>query len=175
MTRMTTNLTETLRHPGRRALNAAGALVCAGLLGFAWYLQLWVGLDPCPLCLLQRWVFYVMTVVFVLAALFPGSHRSGWLWAGTTGLLGAAGAAIAGRHVWLQGLPPEQVPACGPDLHGMLENFGFGETLAMTLRGTGDCAVIDWSFLGLSIPGWALLWFVLLGLAGVLTNTLLPR
>ena len=175
MPRITDTLVEPLRRQGRRRLNAGAALICAGLLGFAWYLQLWVGLNPCPLCLLQRWVFYAMTAVFLLAALFPGHTRLPWLWAGLSGLLGASGVAIAARHVWLQGLPPDQVPACGPDLQGMLENFGLGETLSMTLRGTGDCAVIDWSFLGLSIPAWALVWFVLLGLAGVLINTLLPR
>lgn len=175
MTPMHTRLADTLRHPGRRTLNGVAALICVALLGFAWYLELWVGLAPCPLCLLQRWVFYVMGGLFLLAALFPGHNRLPWLWAGFSGLLGAGGAAIAARHVWLQGLPPDQVPACGPDLQGMLENFGLGETLAMTLRGTGDCAVIDWSFLGLSIPAWALLWFVSLGLAGVIINSLLPR
>lgn len=159
----------------RRALNAAIAAACIALLGFAWYLQLWVGLNPCPLCLLQRWVMYAMAGMFVIATVVPGRGALRYLWAGFSGALGSLGTAIAARHVWLQGLPPEQVPACGPDLAGMLANFGLAETLSMTLSGSGDCAVIDWSLLGLSIPGWALLWFVLLGLGGLLINVLPTR
>ncbi len=156
--------------PSPRALNAAGFLACAGLLGFGYYLQFEEGLEPCPLCIFQRIAFIVLGVLFLLAALHgPGPVRSrvhGVL----IGLAGLAGAGIAGWHLWLQSLPPGEAPACGPGLDYMLETFPLTETLRMVFTGSGECAEVSWRFLGLSIPAWALLWFVILGAGGLWVN-----
>ena len=85
-------------------------------------------------------------------------------------LAAVAGGGVAARHVWLQHLPPEQVPACGPGLDFMLDSFGLGEVLRMVLSGSGECAEVDWSFLGLSMPAWVLICVALLGLYGLWIN-----
>jgi disulfide bond formation protein DsbB len=140
---------------------ALGALVCALLLSYGYYLQYVKGLQPCPLCLVQRGFFYAVLIVFALGALHG---RMRWLYASLVMLFAAGGAAAAGRQVWLQSLPPDKVPQCGPDLYFMLENFPLSRTLEKLITGTGECAVVDWSFLGLSIAGWSLVWFVILAL-----------
>jgi protein dithiol:quinone oxidoreductase len=143
---------------------AAGAVVCALLLAFGYYLQYVRGLEPCPLCLVQRGFFYAVIAVFVAAALH-GPGRRGRLAYGALGLLFAAGgAAAASRQVWLQHLPADKVPQCGPDLFFMLQNFPLSSTLQKLVQGTGECAKVDWTFLGLSIAEWSLLWFVALAL-----------
>ena len=138
----------------------AGFLVCAGMITFALYLQHFQGQEPCPLCILQRVAWMALGAVFLVAALH-GPARAG---ATVYGLLlfsvAAVGAGIAGRHVWLQNLPRDQVPACGPDLDFMLRQFPLSETLRRVLSGTGECAETGWTFLGLSIAGWSLLWLV---------------
>ena len=145
-----------------RAGFAAGAAVCAALLGFAYYLQYVTGLVPCPLCYVQRWFFYAVMALFVVAALH-GPRGGGALGYGIlVALLSGGGAAAASRQVWLQHLPPDKVPQCGPDIFFMMKNFPFGEMLAKLVEGSGDCAKVDWSFLGLSIAGWSLVWFVVL-------------
>ena len=138
---------------------AAGlaALACALLLGFGYYLQYVEGLDPCPLCLVQRLFFYAVLALFVVAAIHP--HR---VYAGLAALFALGGAGAAARQVWLQHLPPDKVPQCGPDLYFMLENFPLSRTLQTLIAGTGECAVVDWTFLGLSIAGWSLAWFAVL-------------
>jgi disulfide bond formation protein DsbB len=133
---------------------ALGALTCALLLGFGYYLQYVQGLDPCPLCLVQRGGYYAVMAAFAVAAIHP--HRS---YAGLAALFAVGGVAAAGRQVWLQHLPPEKVPACGPDLFFMIENFPLSRTLKTLVAGTGECAVVDWTFLGLSIAEWSLAWF----------------
>jgi protein dithiol:quinone oxidoreductase len=139
-----------------------GALVCALLLGFGYYLQYVKGLDPCPLCLVQRGFFYAVLVVFAVAAVHAPVGSGRIVYAGIAGLFALGGAAAAGRQVWLQHLPPEKVPQCGPDLYFMLENFPLARTLKTLVAGTGECAVVDWTFLGLSIAEWSLGWFVAL-------------
>src|SRR5688572_19330730 len=136
-----------------------GAATCAALLGFGYYLQYVQGLDPCPLCLVQRGFFYAVGGVLLIAALH-GRGRA--VYGGFAALFAAGGLAAAGRQVWLQHLPPERVPQCGPDLYFMLENFPLSHTLQTLVKGTGECAVVDWSFLGLSIAEWSLGWFAVL-------------
>lgn len=136
---------------------ALGALACALLLAFGYYLQHVQGLDPCPLCLVQRGFFYAVLIVLALGVIHQKKP-----YAAVAALFAAGGAAAAGRQVWLQHLPPDKVPQCGPDLYFMLENFPLSRTLKTLVSGTGECAVVDWSFLGLSIAGWSAAWFVLL-------------
>lgn len=142
---------------------AVGFAICAGLLGFAYYLQYVEGQDPCPLCMVQRVAFYVLAAVFLLAALH-GPARGGCRVYGVLGFIAAAlGASVAARHVWLQHLPSHLVPSCGPDLEYMLKKFPLADVFSKVLMGSGQCAEAGWKFLGLTIAGWSLLWLVVLG------------
>jgi disulfide bond formation protein DsbB len=141
-----------------------GALVCIGLLGFAYYLQYVQGLEPCPLCMVQRGFFYVVMALFILAALHGPRGRGAVVYSFLITLFALGGAATAGRQVWLQHLPPDKVPQCGPDLFFMLNNLPLSRTLEKLFYGSGECAAVDWKFLGLSIAGWSLVWFIVLGL-----------
>jgi disulfide bond formation protein DsbB len=142
-----------------RLYYAAPALACAGLLGFGYYLQYFEGQDPCPLCLVQRAFFYGVILVFAAATLhFPG--RAGKIvYCSLGALLAFGGLGVAGRHVWLQHLPADQVPACGPDLFFMIENFPLSRTLEKLFMASGQCAEVTWRFLGLSIAEWSLACF----------------
>ncbi|HEX5806856.1 MAG TPA: disulfide bond formation protein B [Macromonas sp.] len=157
------------RHP-RRILLAVTAL-CAGLLVFGLYLQHSVGLDPCPMCIVQRYALVLVALLAVVGAALPmGKARVGIV----LGLLGVAlfGAFVAARQSWLQWFPPE-VFACGRDFYGMVENFPLKRAIPMIFRGSGDCSAVDWTFLGLSIANWSFLNFVLL--AGVAAGLLVWR
>ena len=150
-----------------RAIFALVFVVCAGLLGVAFYMEHVMGLEPCPLCWLQRFGFMGVGLVSFVAALHgPGQFGLrvyGLLLAVTAG----AGLGVAGRQLWLQSLPADQVPACGPSVDYMLEVLPWAEVLSTALRGTGDCAVVVWRFLGLSIPGWTAVFFALLVIVGL--------
>ncbi len=154
-----------------RAAFALGALACALLLAFGYFLQFVKGLEPCPLCLLQRGFFYGVLLVFLIGAVHGPRGKSGGrttaggiVYGVLAALVAAGGAAIASRQVWLQHLPADKVPQCGPDLFFMLENFPLSQTLKKLVSGTGECAVVDWTFLGLSIAEWSLACFVVLAL-----------
>lgn len=146
-----------------RAAYALGFLACAGLLAFAYYLQYVEHQEPCPLCILQRVAFIDMMIVFAAAAIHGPQRRGAIIYSGLLFMMAAMGAGIAGRQVWLQHLPPDKVPACGPGLEYMLERFPLGEALQKIFAGSGECAEAGWRFLGLTIAGWSLLWLVLLG------------
>jgi protein dithiol:quinone oxidoreductase len=148
----------------RRSGNLLGFLVCAGLLAFAYYLQFARGLEPCPLCIIQRLVFAAMAIVFLAAAIHHPRQVGAWIYGGLLLLLAAAGTAVAGRHVWLQHTPEAERPSCGPGLDYLLSRFGPLGGLQRILRGSGECGAVDWTFLGLSIPEWSLACFVGLGI-----------
>jgi protein dithiol:quinone oxidoreductase len=150
-----------------RQISGAIAAACAGLLSYGYYLQYFDGQDPCPLCLLQRGFYYSIGITFVIGALH-GPARLGtriYSWVGF--LFAAGGFGVAARQVYLQHLPPELVPACGPDLFYMMDNFPIARTLQMLLRGSGQCAEVHWRFLGLSIAEWSLAWFALFALVAL--------
>lgn len=153
-----------------RTGNAIGALACAALMAYALYAQHVLGLEPCPLCIFQRVGVIALGIVFLLAALHgPGAAgRRGY--AVLVLLASGAAAGVAGRHLWLQSLPPERVPACGPGLDYMLESFPFTEVLQTVLSGSGECATVDWRFLGLAMPAWVLIDVVAIGALGVWNN-----
>lgn len=157
-------------HAARRLLNTAAFLFCAGLLAYAYYLQFHDDLDPCPLCIFQRVAFLVTGLLFLVAAVQAPGRTGRRIYAVLISLAGLTGAAIAGRHVWLQNLPPGQVPECGPGLDYMLEVFPLTDALKMVFTGSGECAEVSWTFLGLSMPAWALLSFLGLIAAGILVN-----
>lgn len=139
-------------------------LSCAGLLAYALYLQHVDFLDPCPLCIFQRLAFIWMGAFALLATLHNPGRTGKRIYAVLVFLGAAVGAAIAGRHIWLQNLPADLVPDCGPGLSYMLDTFPLLDTLKRVLTGSGSCANVDWSFLGLSMPWWTLIWYVGLGL-----------
>ena len=144
-----------------RSAFALPLAVCALLLGYGYYLQHAQGLEPCPLCLVQRGFFYAVALVCLIAAAH-GPRRLGVpVYGVLAALLALAGAATASRQVWLQHLPADKVPQCGPDLFFMLENLPLSRTLEKLVQGSGECAAVDWKFLGLTIPEWTLVWFVI--------------
>ncbi|HYH40781.1 MAG TPA: disulfide bond formation protein B [Burkholderiales bacterium] len=144
-----------------------GFLACAGLLAFAYYLQYFQNQEPCPLCMLQRVAFIDMMVVFGVAALHNPKRRGAIVYSALLFVMSAMGAAIAARQVWLQHLPPDKVPACGPGLEYMLERFPLGDALQKIFAGSGECAEASWRLLGFSIAEWSLLWLIALGIYAV--------
>lgn len=144
-----------------RVMFLVGFLVCVVLLGFALYTEHYWGLIPCPLCIFQRIGFMVMGLFFLLGGLHAPVGRGRWVYGGGA-LLGALfGIAVACRHLWIQSLPPDQVPSCGPNLGYMFDAFPFAKMLKMVFTGSGECAKIE-PILGLPIPAWSLIWFVAL-------------
>ena len=140
----------------RRVLAVLG-LVCVSMLAFGLYLQHVVGLEPCPMCIVQR---YADVLVALLAFVGAGSSRRG-VRQGAAGLLvlvALCGAFVAARQSWLQWYPPEVV-SCGRDLYGMIETFPLQRVLPMVFKGSGDCSRVDWTFLGGSIANWSFVWF----------------
>ena len=148
----------------RRVLFGLGALACGVLLGAGYYLQYFQGQDPCPLCLVQRGFYYAFGAVFLAATLHNPGRAGGIAYSIGGFVFALGGAGVAARQVWLQHLPAERVPACGPDLFYMLENFPLGRTIEKLFAGSGECAEVKWRLLGLSIAEWSLGWFVLLAL-----------
>lgn len=130
------------------------------IMGGALYLEHVVGLEPCPLCIVQRVAVIVFGLVCLLAAVHGPALLGRRIYAVLTLLSAAGGAAIAGRQIWLQGVPADELPACLPSLDYMLEALPFQETLRLLLHGTADCAKISWTLFGMSIPEWSLLAFV---------------
>lgn len=146
-----------------RSFAEIGCLAAFGALGFAYVLEYGFGLEPCPLCILQRVAMFATGVVFLAAVLHAPAGRAGrWSYGLLAILAAGAGAGIAGRHVWLQSLPADQVPACGPGLDYLLDVLPWREVLATVLRGDASCAAVDAAFLGLSLPAWTLLGFLAL-------------
>jgi len=136
------------------------AIACAGLIGFALYVQHVEFVDPCPLCVLQRVAFMWIGLFAFVAAIHNPGRTGQWLYTALVILGALAGASVAGRHVWLQNLPPDQVPDCGMGLNYMLENLPFAEVFSQVFYGSGECAQIDWTFAGLSMPWWTLFCYI---------------
>jgi protein dithiol:quinone oxidoreductase len=136
------------------------AVACACLLGYGLYVQHVGFLDPCPLCIIQRAAFMWIGLVALIATVHNPSPVGCWLYAILLAIGGVAGSVIAGRHVWLQNLPPGQVPDCGMGLNYMLETMPYGQVFSEVFYGSGECAQIDWTFAGLSMPWWTLIWYI---------------
>lgn len=143
-------------------------IISLSLLSFGYYLQFVEGLEPCPLCIFQRVAFISVILVALVGTLHGPRHVWNYVYSGLILVGAVTGAAIAGRQVWLQHLPADMVPECGPGLDFMLEVFPLGETIKMVFTGSGECAKVDWTFLGLSIAEWSLAWFILFAIASVL-------
>jgi protein dithiol:quinone oxidoreductase len=153
-----------------RVGNLAASLVCAAMMGFALFSQyVWL-MEPCPLCVFQRMALIALGSVFLLAGLHAAGLIGRLLYALLVVAAAGAGVGVAGRHVWLQNLPKDQVPACGPGLDFMVDTFPLFEVLNMVLSGSGECAEVSWRFLGLTMPAWSLISFVVLGGWGAWLN-----
>jgi len=145
-----------------RRLGLAGFIMCVFAMASALYLQHFGGLDPCPLCTFQRVGFVSAGLIFLVGALHNPGIIGRRIYAALAGICALYGAAVAGRHIWLQNLPADKVPECGPGLDYMLDVFPMRDVLAMVFSGSGECADIDWTFLGITLPELALLGFVAL-------------
>ncbi|MGY6274167.1 disulfide bond formation protein B [Methylomonas sp. MgM2] len=136
-----------------------GFLGCCGMLAFGAYLQFVEEMEPCPLCISQRLAILATGTVFLLAAIHNRAHKAYAIGGAVSALIGAG---VSTRHVWLQHLPPDQVPECGPGLEYVFKHFPLTDTIKLMLSGTGECAEIEGVFLGLSLPAWTLVAFLML-------------
>lgn len=154
-----------------RWLYLAGALFASGLMGFGLFLQYVKHQDPCPLCMVQRLIFIAILAIFVLAAVHGPKRMGERIYAGVIVLLSLVGVGVASRHIWIQNLPKDQVPACGPGLDYMLDTFPLADVLKELMHGSGECAVKGWTFLTLGIPEWSLICYLGLGVWAVLITS----
>ncbi len=148
-------------------------IICLSLLGFGLYLEHVKGLEPCPLCAFQRLSYIAIAVVALIAAIHNPMGIFRIIYNILLIIFSLIGVAIAGRQTWLQHLPPELVPECGPGLEYMLEVFPFGQALKMIFSGSGECAEIQWQFIGLSIPEWSLVCFSSITIVTILATFML--
>ncbi|HEX2083113.1 MAG TPA: disulfide bond formation protein B [Xanthomonadaceae bacterium] len=153
-----------------RAQFLAGFLACTGLLAYAFYVQFEQQIQPCPFCIFQRLAFAAAAVIFLIGGLHAPRSAGGRKAYGVLAFIASAiGAGIATRHVWVQLFPPA-IPSCGPGLNYMLETQTWLGVVRKVLTSSGDCSMIDWKFLGLSMPMWTLIWFVLLSVLALVAG-----
>ena len=150
-----------------RRFHGLVAVASFALLAVAFYMEYQMGLEPCPLCMLQRIVFFCIGVVSLLSAL-TGSLGVRRFIAWIVVILSLSGAALAIRHLYLQNIPADQLPACLPGLSYMFEVFPWQEIMQAMIMGTGECGDVVWTFLGLSIPGWTLVVFASMAIINVI-------
>lgn len=149
-----------------RRVFALVSVICVAMLAFGLYLQHSTGLEPCPMCIVQR---YALLSVAIIAALTGASGKKSVWMGGSVLLLVAAifGAFVAARQSWLQWYPP-QVATCGRDFYGMIESFPLQRVIPMIFKGSGDCAAVDWTFLGGTIANWSFVCFTLFAVLALL-------
>lgn len=151
--------------PNHRTLNLLIVIACILLLAIALYMQHIMSLQPCYLCITQRVFVILIGIIGLLAFIHnPASSR---VYGALITMAALGGGFFSGKQLWLQSLPKDQVPACGPPAEYLFEVFDFGEALRMLLQGDGNCAEVQWTLFGLSIPGWTMIafsGFALLGL-----------
>jgi len=154
----------------RRGANLLGFLACVGLMGYAYYAQHVLGLEPCPLCIFQRVAVITVGVLFLAAAIHNPARIGARVYGILIALAALGGMGIAIRHVWIQAQPPGTVAACGAGLDYMLEILPLQQVIATVLTGSGECGTVDWWFLGLAMPAWVLLALAALGAWAVAVN-----
>lgn len=155
----------------RRAVTISLALSCFLMFGYALYVQQHDGLEPCPLCIFQRVAVVSLGVVLLVAAALPARWRIlGNASAVLIGLVGLAGIGVSARHLYIQSLPAGKVPVCGATLDYMMDVFPLTDVLRKVLTGSGECAKVDWTFLGLSMPAWVLIPVLAISVLGIAAN-----
>jgi disulfide bond formation protein DsbB len=161
----------------QRSLFIGAFFVCVALMAAALTMQYALRLEPCPLCIIQRVLVIAFGGVVLVAALHDPQVIGRRVYGVLVVVLGVLGMVVAGRHVWLQNLPADQVPECGPGLDYLLEAFPLTEAMSLVFRGSGECAEVQWAFLGLTIPGWTLVvfaGFTIFGLLLIATRVGMP-
>lgn len=143
-----------------RSSRLLAAFICHELIVIAMYFQFVDHLEPCPLCIFQRLVFMALAVLFFIAAIHNPKPATRTIYNSLTLLATLIGVFISSRHVWLQHLPADQVPTCGPGLNYLLDTLPLGDALHQILSGSGECAKVSWTLMGLSMPEWTLLIFL---------------
>jgi len=159
----------------RRQGNLLGFLACLGLIGYALFCQYGLHLEPCPLCILQRISVISAGLIFLIAALHNPADRGARVYGVLIGLAILAGMLVASRHIWIIAQPPGTVAECGASLEYMMDVLPLREVLGKVLKGSGECAKIDWHFLGLNMPTWVLISLVFVSSWSVLVNWRVPR
>jgi disulfide bond formation protein DsbB len=154
----------------RRSLNVLGVLVCAALLGYAWYAQTVLNLEPCPLCIFQRVGIAAVGVLFLIAAVHDPRRWGAPVYGTLIVLAALITMGVAARHVWIQHQPEGTVAACGATLNYMLDVFPLTDVIRKVLTGSGECAKVTWRFWGLSMPAWVFISAAGLGLLGIQAN-----
>lgn len=150
--------------------NLLGFAACAALLAYAYYAQFELHLDPCPLCIFQRVGVFALGFIFLIAALHDPLNRGRRAYASLLAIAALATIGVALRHLYIQSLPEGSVPACGASLDFMLRVFSLSEVLVKVLSGSGECAKVTWTFLGLAMPAWVLVAALALGVYGLWVN-----
>jgi disulfide bond formation protein DsbB len=158
----------------RQQINLACALACAGMVGYAIFAERVLGFVPCPLCMFQRVCIAALGLVFLIAGVHRARHAGAIVYGFFIFVAAAAAAWVAGRHVWIQHQPPGTVPSCGAPLDNLLQMFPLLEVIRKVMTGGGECGVIDWTLLGISMPGWVLIAAVTFGLVGIVNNAVYP-
>ncbi len=156
--------------PNTRLLNFAGFLVCSAMMAYALYAEYQLLLEPCPLCVFERMSVTALGIVFLLAALHNAQGSGRRIYAFGIVLAAGAGIGVASRHVWLQHLPADKVPSCGPGFDYIIDSFPLSDALKLIFSGSGECATVDWLFLGLSMPAYVLIGLVFMGGFGIWAN-----
>ena len=160
--------------PDNRTINLWMASACAALIAIAvFYFQNHLGLEPCYLCITQRVFVIAVGVIFLVSALHNPLPKGQKIYAALVAATATIGGYFSIKQLWLQNLPEDKVPACGPPVDYLFDGFSASEAISMLLRGDGNCAEVQWQLLGLSMPGWVLLSFI--GFAGVAIFQLLRK
>jgi disulfide bond formation protein DsbB len=158
----------------RRLINFAGAAACLAMFAFALYTEFALHLDPCPLCIFQRITVVTLGIVFLVAGIHnPRRPTASWVYVVLIALAALGTIGVSARHVYIQSQPPGSIPACGAPFNVLLQMFNPWQVLVKVLHAGGECAVVNWTFLGLSMPAWVLFCALILGGAGVIAN--IPR
>lgn len=158
----------------RRLINFAGAAACLGMFAFALYTEYFLNLEPCPLCIFQRIGVIGLAAVLLVAGIHnPKRSGAAWVYVMLVALVALASMGVSARHLYIQSQPPGSIPACGAPLNILMQMFHVWQVVEKVLHAGGECAVINWTFLGLSMPAWVLFCVLIIGGAGVIANV--PR
>jgi disulfide bond formation protein DsbB len=154
----------------RRLINFACFIACAALLGYAYFTQYHLGLEPCPLCIFQRIGILALGVIFLIAGVHNPRRWGVVVYAVLIVIAALVTMGVAARHLYVQSLPPGAIPACGAPLDVLLQFTPVTQVIRKVLTGSGECSQVNWKFLGLAMPAWVLISALVLGAVGLLTN-----